>query len=78
MCPLPLCAAEGGTASQLRHYLVLVNPISGKGQAEPTFRKHVEPLFDIADITCDVVVTSRLRGLHDGLHKTVQWLTVLY
>lgn len=55
---LALCAAEGGTISLRRHFLVLINPISGKGLAEVTFRNHVQPLFDVAEITCEVIVTS--------------------
>ena len=55
---LALCAAEGGAVSLSRHFLVLINPISGKGRAEATFTDHVQPLFDIAEITCDVIVTS--------------------
>lgn len=57
---LPVCAVEGSAASQRPHYLVLINPKSGKELAEVTFRNHVQPLFDIAEITYDIVVTSEL------------------
>ena len=41
-----------------RHLLVLINPVGGQGNAVSDFRQHVEPLFLLAEINCNVVITS--------------------
>lgn len=42
-----------------RHFLVLVNPASGKGHAPSIWEKTAKPLFDIAKCTYEVMVTAR-------------------
>lgn len=37
---------------------MLINPVCGKGKAEGDFREHVQPLFDLAEINCSIVVTG--------------------
>ena len=44
-----------------RHLLVLINPVCGQGKAEQEFREHVQPLFDRAEISYDVVVTGEME-----------------
>ncbi|XP_033729607.1 ceramide kinase-like [Pecten maximus] len=46
-------------ASQSRHFLVFINPIGGKGTGEKTYNDTIKPLFDLAGITCEVVVSER-------------------
>ena len=41
-----------------RHFLVLINPVCGQGKAQDEFREHVQPLFDRAEISYDVVLTG--------------------
>ncbi|XP_069112107.1 ceramide kinase-like isoform X2 [Argopecten irradians] len=45
--------------SKPRRFLVFINPIGGKGNGRKTFDDIVKPLFDLAGITCDVVVSER-------------------
>ena len=44
-----------------RHLLVFINPVCGQGKAEQEFREHVQPLFNRAEISYDVVVTGEVR-----------------
>ncbi|OWF54540.1 ceramide kinase-like [Mizuhopecten yessoensis] len=45
--------------SKPRHFLVFINPIGGKGTGVKTFEDTVKPLFDLASITYQVVVSER-------------------
>ena len=42
-----------------RHLLVLINPAGGKGKAVNDFKQHVQPLFDLAEINYNVVITGK-------------------
>ncbi|CAI8016942.1 Sphingosine kinase 2, partial [Geodia barretti] len=42
-----------------RRLLVLINPISGQGKAVQDFQEHVQPLFELAEITFNAIVTER-------------------
>jgi Diacylglycerol kinase catalytic domain len=46
-------------------YLVLVNPISGKGHAEADARRTVVPMLEQAGIECEVVVTKHRGHAHE-------------
>ncbi|XP_060081337.1 ceramide kinase-like [Ylistrum balloti] len=46
-------------SSQPRRFLVFINPIGGKGTAVKTFEDTVKPLFDLAGITYQVIVSER-------------------
>ena len=41
-----------------RRLLVLINPISGQGKAVQDFQEHVQPLFELAEITFNAIVTG--------------------
>lgn len=42
-----------------RRLLVLINPKSGKGKSLEEFHNHIQPIFELADITFNVIVTSK-------------------
>ena len=42
-----------------RHLLVFVCSKSGKGKGEQLFKKHVQPLFEMAEINVTVTVTGK-------------------
>lgn len=44
-----------------RHLLVLINPVGGQGKAVAEFTQHVQPLFDLAEINYNIVVTGKWR-----------------
>lgn len=41
-----------------RNVLVFINPRSGYGKGEEVFHKHVEPVFTLAGVNMDVIVTT--------------------
>ena len=41
-----------------RHFLVLINPMGGKGNGVSDFIQHVQPMFDMAEINYNVIVTG--------------------
>ena len=41
-----------------RRLLVLINPVSGQGKAVQDFQEHVQPLFELAEITFNAIVTG--------------------
>ena len=41
-----------------KYYLVFINPCSGKGQSEKMFKEEILPLFDVAGISYNTVVTG--------------------
>ena len=66
-----------------RHLLVFINPVCGQGKAEQEFREHVQPLFNCAEISYDVVVTGEVRNQavsknlgsqNCGTHRNYFWL----
>ena len=70
--------ADSSVEAPQRHFLVLINPVGGQGKAEDDFEKHVQPLFDRAEITYEVVVTGKGRNTftkHRSSHA--KWSTLL-
>ena len=54
------CTADGHDGGgQSLHYLILINPVGGKGLAVEQFQKKVQPMFDIADIRYTHIVTGK-------------------
>ena len=41
-----------------RHFLVFINPVGGPGRGVSEFKQHVQPLFDLAEINYNIVVTG--------------------
>ena len=41
-----------------RKYLILINPVGGKGKAVHIFRTQIQPLFDLAGAECQVLITG--------------------
>jgi len=41
-----------------RHLLVFINPVGGPGKGVSEFKQHVQPLFDLAEINYNVIVTG--------------------
>ena len=41
-----------------RKYLILVNPAGGKGKAVHIYRSQIQPLFELAEAECQVVITG--------------------
>lgn len=41
-----------------RKYLVLINPVGGKGKGVHIFHTQIRPLFDLAEADCQVIITG--------------------
>ncbi len=39
---------------------MLINPVGGQGKGVGEFEKIVRPLFDLAEIKTDIIITSKL------------------
>ena len=54
------CAAVDDDEAALvpRHFLVFINPVGGPGRGVSDFRQHVQPLFDLAEINYNIIVTG--------------------
>ena len=39
-------------------YLVFVNPVGGEGKAVHVYRSQIQPLFELAEAKCDVIITG--------------------
>ena len=50
-----------------KRLLVFINPFGGVGKAEKVFSEKVKPLFDLAGVACDVVVTDRANHAQELL-----------
>lgn len=48
-----------------RHFLVFINPVGGPGRGVNDFRQHVQPLFDLAEINYNIIVTERQGHAQD-------------
>jgi len=51
------------SASRPKRLLVLLNPIGGRGKAQKMYDTVVTSVFDLAKITCDLVVSQRSKHL---------------
>ena len=56
---LQLVAVTEDSVLVPRHLLVLINPVGGQGRAVAEFTQHVQPLFDLAEINYNIVVTGK-------------------
>ena len=45
-----------------RHLLVFINPVGGPGKGISEFKQHIQPMFDMAEINYNVIVTG--KGVH--------------
>jgi len=57
-CCLPIDGDDKNLLQQ-RHFLVLLNPVAGSRKGEAKYKTYVDPMFKLADIKCDVKVTSK-------------------
>lgn len=60
-----MTSADNPPPLRREKYLVLVNPISGKGRAELDARQTVVPMLEQAGIECVVVVTRHRGHAHE-------------
>ncbi|XP_030742014.1 ceramide kinase [Echinops telfairi] len=74
----PLCSLWLQTLRELlakltcrpKHLLVFINPFGGKGQGRRIYDKKVAPLFALAAITTDIIVTERANHAKEHLYET--------
>ncbi|XP_004438101.1 PREDICTED: ceramide kinase [Ceratotherium simum simum] len=52
-----------------KHLLVFINPFGGKGQGKRIYERKVAPLFALASITTDVIVTERANHAKESLYE---------
>nr|XP_033815013.1 ceramide kinase isoform X2 [Geotrypetes seraphini] len=55
--------------SRPKHLLVYINPYGGKQQGKQIYEQKVAPLFSLASITTDVIVTERADHAKDNLFE---------
>ncbi|XP_036905213.1 ceramide kinase [Sturnira hondurensis] len=53
-----------------KHLLVFINPFGGKGRGKRIYEKKVAPLFELAAITTEVIVTERANHAKETLYET--------
>ena len=54
------CADSSDDKRPERHHklLVLINPVAGRGKGVALFKSQVQPLFELADIDLEIIVTG--------------------
>uniref|UniRef100_A0ABI8AB84 DAGKc domain-containing protein n=1 Tax=Felis catus TaxID=9685 RepID=A0ABI8AB84_FELCA len=57
------------TASRPKHLLVFINPFGGKGQGKRIYERKVAPLFTLASITTEIIVTERANQAKESLYE---------
>uniref|UniRef100_A0A8D2B1I7 Ceramide kinase n=1 Tax=Sciurus vulgaris TaxID=55149 RepID=A0A8D2B1I7_SCIVU len=55
--------------SRPKHLLVFINPFGGKGQGKRIYERKVAPLFLLASITTEVIVTERANQAKETLYE---------
>ena len=58
-------------------HLVLVNPVGGKGKAAHIYRSQIQPLFELAEAECNVVITCRYNPYGNYELVTTSFITKL-
>ncbi|KAM9672261.1 ceramide kinase isoform 1-T1 [Trichechus inunguis] len=52
-----------------KHLLVFINPFGGKGQGKRIYEKKVAPLFALASINTEIIVTERANHAKESLYE---------
>ncbi|XP_034372028.1 ceramide kinase [Arvicanthis niloticus] len=55
--------------SRPKHLLVFINPFGGKGQGKSIYEKKVAPLFTLASITTEIIITERANQAKETLDE---------
>ncbi|KAF3814291.1 hypothetical protein GH733_017449 [Mirounga leonina] len=55
--------------SRPKHLLVFINPFGGKGQGKRIYERKVAPLFTLASITTEIIVTERANQAKESLYE---------
>ncbi|XP_049550901.1 ceramide kinase [Orcinus orca] len=55
--------------SRPKHLLVFINPFGGKGQGKRIYERKVAPLFTLASITTEIIVTERANHAQESLYE---------
>lgn len=55
--------------SRPKHLLVFINPFGGKGQGKRIYERKVAPLFTLAAISTEVIVTERANQAQEALYE---------
>ncbi|XP_073475814.1 ceramide kinase isoform X4 [Aquarana catesbeiana] len=64
-----MCKPHAFTACRPKHLLVYINPYGGKKKGRQIYEKKVAPLFSLASITTDVIVTEYANHARDNLYE---------
>ncbi|XP_029418249.1 ceramide kinase [Nannospalax galili] len=57
------------TASRPKHLLVFINPFGGKGQGKRIYERKVAPLFTLASITTEIIITDHANQAKETLYE---------
>ncbi|XP_077025314.1 ceramide kinase isoform X2 [Tamandua tetradactyla] len=52
-----------------KHLLVFINPFAGKGQGKRIYERKVAPLFTLASITTEIIVTEHANQAKESLYE---------
>uniref|UniRef100_A0ABK0LDE2 Ceramide kinase n=1 Tax=Rattus norvegicus TaxID=10116 RepID=A0ABK0LDE2_RAT len=55
--------------SRPKHLLVFINPFGGKGQGKHIYEKKVAPLFTLASITTEIIITEHANQAKETLYE---------
>ncbi|KAK0425910.1 hypothetical protein QR680_009452 [Steinernema hermaphroditum] len=58
--------------------IVFINPFGGKGKAKQIYERQVQPLFEMAEINCEKILTERANHAFDVLTElpAEKWTTI--